>query len=322
MVRTTVKRMFLGAALWAGVASAQAVDRVAAVVNNEIIPMSEVEQRASVELARVKAPETDPAARAKAHSQVVHQALDQIVAEKLMDAEIKEAHLEPTDVQVNAAVEEMKKENNLTDDQLKVELQRQGYTQASYRQFMKRELARLDLFRMKLEPKVKISDQDLRAEYQREQQEAKDSEIHVRHIVVSVPASATAAQRAAAHEKALGIADKARAPGADFAELAKTSSQGSSAAGGGDLGFFQRGTMEADFERVAFSLKKGEVSAPVETKFGWHIIKMEERRAASLKPFAEMKQELSARLRQMQMSKLAIQYVQQLREGASVDVKI
>ena len=66
----------------------------------------------------------------------------------------------------------------------------------------------------------------------------------------------------------------------DFAELAKKRSEGSSSSDGGDLGFFKRGTMVPEFEKVAFSLKTGEVSDPVRTQFGWHVLKLEEIREA------------------------------------------
>jgi peptidyl-prolyl cis-trans isomerase SurA len=303
-------------------ALAQVVDRVAAVVNNDIIALSDVQSRAAQELQRLQQQELDPVGRAKLRSQVEKQALDQLIAEKLMDAEIKEAHLEPSDAQIDAAIEETKKENHMSDDQFRMELQHQGFSTISYRAFMRRELARMELFRMKLEPKVKISDQDARAEYQRLVVDSRDAEVHVRHIVVAVPANATAEQVETAKKRAEELATMARKPGADFAALAKQYSQGSSKDDGGDLGFFARGTMEPAFEATAFGLKRGEISAPVRTKFGWHVIKLEERRAASLKSFEEMKPELVGKLRQQAMSKLAMQYVQQLKDSAAIDVKI
>ena len=87
-----------------------------------------------------------------------------------------------------------------------------------------------------------------------------------------------------------------------------------SAADGGDLGFFTRGA-GAPFARVAFSLNEGEVSEPVRTKFGWHILKAEQKRAADVAPFEQMKGKLEAELKLKK-------YVRELRQKASVEVKM
>ena len=78
------------------------------------------------------------------------------------------------------------------------------------------------------------------------------------------------------------IAEEARRPGMDFSALARARSEGPSASDGGDLGFFRRGVMVPAFEKVAFTLKVGEVSEPMRTNFGWHVLKVEERRAVAV----------------------------------------
>ena len=75
----------------------------------------------------------------------------------------------------------------------------------------------------------------------------------------------------------------------DFAELAKKHSTGPSGPQGGDLGYFGQGQMVPEFSKAAFALKVGEVSQPVKTQFGWHIIKVEDRRDSSLPPFEQLK---------------------------------
>ncbi|HJY87915.1 MAG TPA: POTRA domain-containing protein, partial [Candidatus Acidoferrales bacterium] len=116
-----------------------------------------------------------------------------------------------------------------------------------------------------------------------------DLEVRARHIVVRVDANASAEQVEAARQKAQAIAKEAREPGVDFAALAKEKSQGASASQGGDLGYFKRGVMLAEFEKVAFKLKPGEVSDPVRTQYGWHIIKVDEIRDTNVKTYEQMK---------------------------------
>ena len=315
--------LLLGAALGhAAPASAELVDRVAAVVNNDVIPLSEVEQRVAPELVRVMR-ESDPQARAKARSQLIHAALDQMIGEKLLDVEMKDANLEVTEAQVEAGIEDVKKTNNLTDDQFKAAVQEQGFSMVMFRQNFRRQMQRLQLIRTKVQPKVKITEQDLRVEYQRAAKDSsQDYEVHVRHLVVAVLPKATSEEQEKAHQKARSLAEQARKPGVDFAVFAKKNSEGSSAQDGGDLGFFKRGTMEPAFDRAAFALKAGEISDPVRTKFGWHILKVEEKRNTGMKTFEELKPELQSKLQQAALERLTNQYIQQLRVAAVVDVKI
>jgi peptidyl-prolyl cis-trans isomerase C len=104
--------------------------------------------------------------------------------------------------------------------------------------------------------------------------------------------------------------------GADFVELAKKSSDGPSAQTGGDLGYFARGQMVKPFEDAAFSLKPGEISAPVQTEFGWHVIRVEDKRNRPVPQFDEVKDQLVASLVQNQLKSV----VQGLRGTAKVEI--
>ncbi len=114
------------------------------------------------------------------------------------------------------------------------------------------------------------------------EQEAPGARIHARHILLSVPDDASEAQRDSVVELAADLAERIRG-GADFAELAgEHSDDRGTAAEGGDLGFFEQGEMVAGFEEAAFALEPGEVSDPVRTPFGVHVIRVEERETPSL----------------------------------------
>jgi peptidyl-prolyl cis-trans isomerase SurA len=146
--------------------------------------------------------------------------------------------------------------------------------------------------------------------------------VHARHILVQVAAKATPEQIETARLKAQLLMEEAKKPGTNFAELAKKKSEGPSAADGGDLGFFKRGVMMADFEKAAFTLPVGGISEPIRTKFGWHVLKVEERRALAAPPLEEVKDKLREAMLRSQLEKYTDQYVQELRAGAVVDVKI
>ena len=280
---------------------AELVDRVAAVVNNDVITLSEVEKRAAA-LKRV---------------------LDTMIDEKLVDNELRELKVSISDKEVDGAVDEVKKSYNLTDEQLQQAVAREGYTDDEYREQMRKQIGRYKLISEKVRKNVKVSDADVQSEYDRmTRSEGEDYEVHVRHILIAVPRSASAAQVDQARRKAAAVAVEAREPGVNFADLAKKRSEGSSSSDGGDLGFFKRGTMVPEFERVAFNLKTGEVSEPVRTQFGWHVLKLEEIRKLGMKPLAEVRPEIEDRLRKIQAERLTAQYMETLRSAAVVEKKI
>lgn len=127
-----------------------------------------------------------------------------------------------------------------------------------------------------------LTEEALRARYAREAAaRPQEEEIRARHILLPTEAEARAALA------------ELRRPGADFAEVARRRSTDPGARNGGDLGFFKRGDMIAEFEQAAFALQPGQISPqPVRTQFGWHIIRLEERRSVPAASFEEMREQL------------------------------
>lgn len=121
----------------------------------------------------------------------------------------------------------------------------------------------------------------------------------VAHILVQVAADASEADKKAAEARANKLATQARAPGADFAALAKASSDDAGSKElGGDLGLIAKGSLPGPFENAAFSMQSGEVRGPVKSDFGWHVIKVNEIRAGSQQPFEAVRAQLETELRE------------------------
>lgn len=318
-----MKNLLISALLLLSTAAfAELVDRVAAVVNNDIITLSEVEARVAPDLQKLRG-ESDLAKRGAMRAELVKRGLELLIGEKLMETQVRELNIEVADSEIELGMDDVKKQNNITSEQFEQLLGQEGYTLASYKSFMRKHLSRLKLVNLKVRAKVKISDEDLKAEYARwSHDEANEFEVHARHLLVQVAAKATPEQVEAARVKAVALMEEARKPGTNFAELAKKKSEGPSAADGGDLGFFRRGVMVAEFEKAAFTLPVGGISDPIRTKFGWHVLKVEEHKALAAPPLEEVKDQLRERMLRGQLEKYTDQYVQELRAAAVVDVKI
>jgi peptidyl-prolyl cis-trans isomerase C len=131
---------------------------------------------------------------------------------------------------------------------------------------------------------------------------AGEQEVHARHILVETEDEAKAVK---------AELDK----GADFAELAKKKSKDPGASDGGDLGFFTKDQMVPEFSAAAFALEPGKISDPVKSQFGWHVIKVEEKRNRKPPEFDQVKSQIEAYVTR----KAQADYVAKLREGAKIE---
>jgi peptidyl-prolyl cis-trans isomerase SurA len=321
VVKQASKVLVLGALVAAGAAWAELVDKVAAVVNEQVIPLSEVEKRAAPELAA--ASRKPGAERAEARKKALQNALDGLIGEKLMEKEIEDLGISVTDQEVDLGIEDVRKQNNFEPEQFEQALKSEGYSLPEYREFMRKHLRRLKLVNLKVRSRVQLSEKDLRTAYENwARLEKGDPEIHARHILVKLAPDAPKEEVARAEVKAKALAAEAKKPGVDFAELARKKSEGPSRDDGGDLGTFRRGTMLAEFEKVAFNLPEGGVSDPIRTRFGIHIVKVESRKEIPVKSFEEMKPQLQEKLGRDQLEKFTEQYVRELRQAAAIEVRI
>ena len=157
---------------------------------------------------------------------------------------------------------------------------------------------------IKVNPADLVTSGEVEAYYQENQKEFMTSEsVKASHILKRFPQDATDEQKAetkTAAEELLETVNAELAAGTTFAELAMEHSDDTSAAQGGDLGFFERGRMVPPFEEAAFdTLNPGEVSGLVETVYGYHIIKVEEKKAPEIRPFADAQYEIQQKLVQV-----------------------
>lgn len=297
------------------------LDRVAAVVNGDPVTLSELQERAGLEWRHVQSMQPGQE-RDQARVRVLRAALDQVVSERLLEAQAKELSVEATDAQVDAAIDDIKRKNQLNDEQLDRALDEQGLDRSSFRRQLKRDIEAFRILEMKVKTRIKVTDEDVRSWYQAHPNEfAGEERVRARHIFLPVPAEATPAQEAAVRAQGEIIRNRLLA-GEDFATVARQVSKGPSAAEGGDLGFLKRGTIQPELEKVVFSLQENQISGLIRTKPGFHIIKVEERKAAGRQPFDAVKDSIRDRLVGERVETQRSQYLAELRKDAVIDVRL
>jgi len=169
--------------------------------------------------------------------------------------------------------------------------------------------------------KVEVSEEDIKAYYESHKDEFKTPEmVRSRHILIKTDPSASDNDKKKAKEKAEEILKKIKA-GEDFAKLASdVSDDTGSKPKGGELGFFPKGRMVKSFEDAAFSLKPGEVSGIVETQFGYHIIKVEEKKEPGMEPFDTAKEKIKQKLLQERTKTKVTEFIEKAMKEANIEV--
>ena len=154
---------------------------------------------------------------------------------------------------------------------------------------------------------VEVTDQEIEEFYQLHQDDYREpKKVHARHILFRISEKAKTAEIQEILDRAKKVLDLAR-KGDNFAELARKYSDDSTASKGGDLGYFKSGDMVKPFADSAFSLKKGEISDLVRTRFGVHIIKVEDIKEESVKPLAAVKETVRQSLKEERSREIALQ---------------
>lgn len=175
------------------------------------------------------------------------------------------------------------------------------------------------LIEQEIVSKIEISDADVQSFYDDNTQLfERPEEVRASHILIKVAQDAGQEEKAEARKALAEIRKKAEA-GDDLAELAGAHSQCPSAQNGGDLGYFPKGKMVPAFEKAAFELELDKVSDIVETDFGYHLIKVTDRRAAGTVSFDEVRPRIATNLRNERIQADLVEYLEQLRESATIE---
>ncbi|MDQ3296008.1 MAG: peptidylprolyl isomerase [Myxococcota bacterium] len=298
------------------------VERVIAIVNDSIILASELEAR-MVPVRGEAMQIADQKERDRRLAKLSSQVLDEMVSEELIVQAAETAKIEVEASEVQAALDEIKQNNNLDDAGLAQALAAQGYTLANYKHDLRRQLLRLRAVNQLVAPKVQVTEEDVRARYDEMQRRSQSvSAVSLSHILFKLPENPTEQQLAEAKEKAAKAIARAKGGEAFDKVAAEVSEDDSTKATGGQLGWFQRGSVQPEWEQIVFSMEKGDVRGPVTGPQGLHVFQVTEVKNNQMKPFAEMKEQIMRELRRREMDKQTATWLEDLRKKAYIDIKL
>jgi len=304
-------------------------DNVAVTVNGVDITESDIEALVQPELDKIaaKAAQLPPEFTEQYKKQLRERALEMLIVERLLDEQVKQTKIVVTEEEVISRISEMAAAQSAQGGPLSLQEYKkkiEGYGQSfdEYKNEFRKQLGYQKLMEPQWADKINVTEDDARQYYSENPKQFEIPEqIRASHILIKPDASEAGTDPNQAKAKAKAKAEdllKQVKEGADFAELAKAHSGCGSAANGGDLGFFGRGQMVGPFEESAFQLKPGQLSDIVETQYGYHIIKVTDRKDAGGIPFEQTKDDIINRLMQKKQFEFIKKYIQSLKDKADI----
>jgi peptidyl-prolyl cis-trans isomerase C len=258
---------------------------------------------------------------AERRDEVYRKALDQLVTYTVLSQETRARNVAVTDAEVDTGIQQMRGQFP-TEEAFKKALESRGMTLDKLKADTRIDISINKMVEAEVSAQPAPTDAQVREFYDKNPDKFKQDEaVRASHILFRVEETADAAAKKKAMDDAQGVLKQARS-GADFAELAKKHSADGSAQQGGDLNFFTRGQMVPPFDQAAFAMKPGEISDIVTTQFGYHIIKVTERRPASTVAFEQVSGRIKEFLTEQQKQQKADAFIQSLKQKAKIEVLV
>ena len=299
--------------------AAELVDRIIAYVNDDIITLSELNERTN---ALVAARQQNPFQREQEQSleEMRQTMLNRLIDERLASQEIARLKITVSEEEIDATIARIMKENRLTKETLEAALRKEERTITDLRQQIKEGLEQRKLVSREVQSKTVITDEIVEAYYQSNMHDFQEKERwRIQDIYLPYYPDDTSEERARIRNLAQEILERVRA-GVDFGSLAKNYSQGPGAEAGGDMGYFARGELEPVLEAAVENLKAGEVSPDIETTRGIHIIKVTEVDRSPPKALDEVRESIRNLLYRREVEFRYREWLSSLRERSYVRI--
>ena len=304
--------------IWHPFVSAEISNRVVAFVNNDIITLHELNNKIR-ELTGV-----EPAALRnqdeKKYLETRLKILNLLVEEKITREKIHELNIRVTPSEVDAAIERIKKQNNITHESLLATLKSEGMTYKAYKKSIKNQIERMQLINSEVKSKIIIRNEELQKYYnEHEDKFCTEEKAHIAAIFLKRKDTTNQEVTDSLRQKAKEIISRLK-NGENFAELAKEYSQGPGAEEGGDIGFFKISDLDPNLRRIIKNMSAGDISEPIIGPSAIQIIKLREKQEKGVKPLEEVKDTIYRTLYLEEVNKRYSSWIKELREKAYTKV--
>jgi peptidyl-prolyl cis-trans isomerase SurA len=259
-------------------AHGELLDRIAAVVNEGLVLKSDLDGQMDAVTKRLVEQKVEMPPKSVLRQQV----LDRLILQEIQMQRAKHVGLTISDEQLNTALQDIAQRNKIPFDQLPTALAAQGVDYKLYRESMRKELTLSTLRQRDVIAHINVTPRELDQYLARQQTAAANDEFNVSHILLSLPEAATPKQLEEIARKAQDLASRA-SKGQDFGELAIANSNSQTALDGGQIGWRKGNQLPQFILELVVKMKPGEVSEPVRTPSGFHIVKLNDRRGGDAK---------------------------------------
>ena len=304
----------------------ESVDSVAVTVDGDDITEAELQKIIKPQLEKIvqQNKQLPPAFAQEYKKQIRQQVLDQMIVGRLLEKKVKEFNIVVTEEEVINQIKELLSTQRppLSLEEFKKKSAESGQSFEEIKQRVRKGITYQEVMEAQWAGKIDITEEDAKKHYDENPTKFEVQEqVRASHILIKPDTTDSGADpnqaKAKAKAKIQGLLEQIKG-GADFAELARASSDGPSAVQGGDLNFFPRGRMAAPFEKAAFELEVGKVSDIVETQFGYHIIKVTGRKDAGTTSYEQARDSITKQLTQKKQAEFTNKYIESLKAEANI----
>jgi peptidyl-prolyl cis-trans isomerase SurA len=294
----------------------QLLDGIAAIVNDDMITISEVRETMGAEAEQLQQQHRGKMLRERL-ADLYQRALEQLIEVRLQLARARALNLQVDDDDVTRHIQMLQKRNEISDEQLNQMLKSRGLTMEAYRTQVREGLLIAKVVNAEVRSRLVVQDTELQAVYQEQREQYRvPGELTVSHILFLVASPDSETQ---ARQKAAMVLRQLRNKG-DFAALARKYSEGPSAERGGLLGTFRAGELLPEFEQAALTLKAGEISDIIQTRAGLHIIRVEAKQEGGYRSFDDVQEAIKTELLQSKTEQKYREWLETLRQSAYVKI--
>ncbi|MHB9096715.1 MAG: peptidylprolyl isomerase [Syntrophales bacterium] len=302
-------------------AQAGVADRIVAIVNDEVITLSELNGAFEPYRAKLEASYTG-GEREKALTETKLTLLNQMIDNLLMQQQARKAGIVVKDEEVSATINELLTRRNISQEDFRQAVAREGTTLEAYRKGVKDQLMRIRLVQREIKSKVAVSDEEIGEYYRKNRQDYEGKEaVRIKQILLPLPKDASDEAKEKLRADA-GAIRKRLLAGEPFELVSVRYSQGPAASAGGDIGYIEKGMMLPEVETVAYSLPLNQISAVIESSVGFHIVQVIDRRGAGVKPIESVREEIRERLDREKVEKKFDEWLETLRTRSHIEIKL